>query len=399
MIMLAVVALAAIQAYWLFNAVYLYYPLLGAIAARLAPPRTAPAPEAFIGRIAVLIPAHNEEAVLGPTLDALARSRFPARAYDVFVVADNCKDDTALVARRHGAQVLERRSGGQSTKGQALKALWEHMKRPEYGAVVVLDADNHVDPAFLGAIAAELGRGYPAVQGLRRAKNHDHGTAGLDALTELCTHRIGAAGRRALGLNGPIMGSGVGYQAALFDRMIREVGDTLNEDLDWQVRLGLEGLAIAWTARAVIFDEKTASAEALQTQRNRWMAGRAQVARTHLRRLVIAGLKGNRNALDLAAFLLSMPRVLMLGGFGAFWLLALAHVPGIFPAYVWFACLALFAVYVFTGLALDGAPPSAYLGLGRGVLLLPRFAWQMLHASWKALSGARVRWIPTPHGH
>ncbi|HEY9720791.1 MAG TPA: glycosyltransferase family 2 protein, partial [Oscillatoriaceae cyanobacterium] len=371
----------------------------GALAARLAPARPAPAPEAFIGRIAVLIPAHNEEAVLGGTLSALARSRFPTRAYDVFVVADNCLDATAMVARRHGAYVLERRSNGQSTKGQALKALWEQVQRPEHAAVVVLDADNHVEAGFLGAIAAELGRGYPAVQGLRRAKNEDNGTAGLDALTELCTHRIGAAGRRALGLNGPLMGSGVGYAAALFDRYIRDVGDALNEDCDWQARMALEGLTIAWTPRAVIFDEKTGSAQALQTQRNRWMAGRAQVARAHLRQLLLKGLTGNRNALDMAAFLLSIPRVLMLAGWGSFCLLGLAHAPGFWPASVWFACLALFALYVLLGLALDGAPRSAYLGLGRGVLQLPRFAWQMAHATGKALVGARVRWIPTPHSH
>jgi cellulose synthase/poly-beta-1,6-N-acetylglucosamine synthase-like glycosyltransferase len=363
--------------------------------------RELAAPEVLPGRLAVLIAAHNEEAVLGANLQALWSSRYPRGAFDIFVVADNCKDNTAAVARAYGARVYERFSAGPSTKGQALSWLWRQLSRAEYAGVVVLDADNQVDPGFLGAIASELGHGYPAVQGIRRAKNAEGaGTAGLDALTELCTHRIGAAGRRALGINGPLMGSGVGYQAALFDRLISDVGETVVEDCEWQAKLALERTAIAWTDRAVVFDEKTSRAEAMQTQRNRWMAGRGQVARAYLRPLLLAGLKGNRDALDMAAFLLTVPRVLALAGFGCFFLLALAlpKLPGILPAWVWFACLTGFALYVIAGLALDGAPASAYWVLVRGTLQLPRFALQMARATWKALSGSAVKWVPTPHG-
>jgi cellulose synthase/poly-beta-1,6-N-acetylglucosamine synthase-like glycosyltransferase len=395
-----IAVLAVVQVYLLANAIHLYYPMVGALGARVFPRKGEPLLSPPPSKLAVLIAAHNEERVIGRTVEALMAQRYPKHGFDVLVVADNCQDETAAVARRAGATVYQRFTDGPSTKGQALGFLWSSLPKGRYGAVVILDADNEADPAFLGAIASELGRGYPVVQGIRRAKNTEDGAvAGLDALTELCTHRVGAAGRRWLGLNGPIMGSGVGYQAALFDRLIKDVGQTVVEDCEWQARLALEGVTITWTDRAVIHDEKTAKAGAMQTQRNRWMAGRGQVARAFVKPLLRAAFtQRNLNALDMAAFLLAPPRVLTLAGFGAMWLLAMAGAPGVLGAWVWFSCLALFAAYVCLGLYLDGAPAKAYMVLFKGAAQLPRFAWQMTGATWKALTGARVRWVPTPHG-
>lgn len=400
MLALLVAFLLIVQAYLLFNAIFLYYPVAGALLARFAPRREA-FPSSLPRRFAVLIAAHNEEAVIGQAVEAIGLQRYPEGAYDVFVVADNCVDGTAAVARRAVATVLERQSEGGSTKGKALSWLWSQLSAADYDAVVILDADNQASPDFLAAVAGELGRGHAVVQGIRRAKPASGGTAGLDGLTELCTHRIGAAGRTRLGVSGPIMGSGVAYQAALFDRLIRHVGETVVEDCEWQAKLAIEGIYVHWTDRAVIFDEKTARASAMGTQRARWVAGRGQVARAYALPLLSHFVRtGSLTALDMAAFLLTVPRVLALAGWLGFWVLALAvpELPGLLPWGVWFACLAGFGVYVVLGLWLDGAPASAYKVLLTGTLHLPRFAWQMAAASWKALTGAAVKWVPTPHG-
>lgn len=395
-----VALLLLIQSYLLFNALFLYYPAVGALLARFAPKRER-FPDSLPRRFAVLIAAHDEEAVIAGTVEALAQQRYPASAYDVYVVADNCSDATAEVARRAGATVLERSSPGGSTKGKALAWLWSQLPSSDYDAVVILDADNHASPDFLVAAAAELGRGHAVVQGIRRAKPAAGGTAGLDGLTELCTHRIGAAGRVRLGVSGPIMGSGVAYQAALFDKLIRDVGETVVEDCEWQAKLALRGVHVHWTDRAAIFDEKTARASAMGTQRARWVAGRGQVARAYVLPLLGHFFRtGSRDALDMAAFLLTVPRVLALAGWLGFFGLALfaPGLPGLLPWGVWFACLAGFALYVLLGLWLDGAPASSYRVLLTGTLQLPRFAWQMATATWKALTGAAVKWVPTPHG-
>lgn len=406
MVMTVAVALVALacglaQVVVLAQAAYLYFPLAGALLARAFPPVPQEPPAAPPCRIAVLIAAHDEEAVIGGALDALAAQTYPASGFDVFVVADNCRDQTADLVRRAGATAFERFTDAPSTKGQALAWLWRHVGYSGHGAVVVLDADNQSAPDFLAAIAAELSRGHPVVQGIRRAKNVDGGTAGLDALTELCTHRIGAAGRMWLGLGGPLMGSGVGYQAALFERLITEVGQTVVEDCEWQARLALAGIPVRWTDQAVVYDEKTARAEVMGTQRSRWMAGRGQVARAFvgplLRRFAATG---DPLALDTALFLVAAPRSLLLAGLGGFCLLALLvpGLPGLWPAWIWLAACFGFVGYVLAGLWLDGASRGDYLRLLRGVVQLPRFTWQMAQATWKALTGAAVRWVPTPHG-
>lgn len=393
--------LLVVQLAVLGQALYLYYPLVGAVLARCTGPRRELLPAAPPPRLAVLIAAHNEEAVIAGALEAVQAQGYPASAYDVFVVADNCHDQTAAIARRAGATVYERFTDGGSTKGQALHWLWSQIRHQGHGGVVVLDADNQPAPGFLATMATELGRGHVAVQAIRKAKNVDGGTSGLDALTELCTHRIGAAGRVWLGLGGPLMGSGVAYQASLFDRLIQDVGHTVVEDCEWQAKLALEGTAVVWTDRAAIYDEKTAKPEAMGTQRDRWMAGRGQVARAFVGPLLAKFARtGSLLALDTALYLVAAPRSLLLAGMGGLTLLALAApgLPGMWPAWVWLATCAGFVAYVLAGLALDGAAPRDYLRLFKGAAQLPRFTLQMARATWKALTGAAVRWVPTPHG-
>lgn len=74
--------------------------------------KAKPAPEAeCTHRLAILIAARNEQPVIGALLDSIAAQSYPAELLDVFVCADNCTDDTAAVARAHGAIVYERRNG------------------------------------------------------------------------------------------------------------------------------------------------------------------------------------------------------------------------------------------------------------------------------------------------
>ena len=409
---LLVLALGAGQALVAVQALYLYFPLAGALLARWLPDPQPDAPAAPPGRLAVLIAAHDEAAVIGGALDALAAQTYPALGYDVFVVADGCTDETVALARRAGATTFERAGEGPSTKGQALRWLWQRVRPYGHAGVVVLDADNEAAPDFLAAIAAELGRGHAVVQGLRRAKSSEGGTTGLDALTELCTHRIGAAGRVWMGLGAPLMGSGVGYQAAVFDHLIADVGETVVEDCEWQARLALAGRWVHWTDRAVVYDEKTARPEAMGTQRTRWLAGRGQVARAYVGPLLARfGRTGDLRALDTALYLVAPPRSLLLAALAGFTGLALvgdrawaggamggAGLPGVWPLWGWLALDLGFVAYVLAGLALDGARWREYGRLGRSLAQLPRFTWQMTRASWQALTGAAVRWVPTPHG-
>src|SRR5262249_11776939 len=125
------------------------------------PPVVAP-----VTRFAVLIPAHDEERLIGRTLDALAAADYPTERLAVHVVADNCTDRTAAIGRQHGVEVHERVAPDDGGKGPALRWLLQRLRDRGDGfdAVVIVDADTTVSPGFFRAMDTELGAGAEAVQ-------------------------------------------------------------------------------------------------------------------------------------------------------------------------------------------------------------------------------------------
>ena len=122
---------------------------------------------------AVIVAAHNESAVIGQLLDNLRALEYPKELYDVFVIADNCVDNTAEIARDMGAIVCERFSETGKGKGFALEWMFDKLFKMErqYDAIVVFDADNLVHPRFLLEMNNRLLKGDKVVQGFLDAKN------------------------------------------------------------------------------------------------------------------------------------------------------------------------------------------------------------------------------------
>ena len=111
-------------------------------------------------RFVVLVPAHNETAVILRTVKNLLALDYPAGQFRVQVIADNCTDDTAALARQAGAAVWERSSASERGKGYALKFAYEKVLAEAWAdAVVVVDADTEVSPNLLTSFAAHLGAG------------------------------------------------------------------------------------------------------------------------------------------------------------------------------------------------------------------------------------------------
>src|SRR6478609_4267125 len=124
----------------------------------------------------IVIPAHNEEAVIGRLLDSLLVQDPPACLGRVLVVADHCSDGTAEEARRHGADVLERNDGNPGKPPGLREGIAILAARADRGdAVVLIDADCVCNPGFLSAIAATLGTGAPAVQSAYTIDDPDDG--------------------------------------------------------------------------------------------------------------------------------------------------------------------------------------------------------------------------------
>jgi cellulose synthase/poly-beta-1,6-N-acetylglucosamine synthase-like glycosyltransferase len=245
-----------------------------------------PAPESERTRpVRVVIPAHDEEAVIGVLLADLGGSSYPPDRFSVSVVADRCTDATADIGRRSGALVLER-SDGQQGKGAALS--WYLQKEPLAAdeALMVFDADNRVPADALGRIVDEMAAGHEVVQCyLDVANPRESLIAEASALSYWAGNRMVQLARSNLGWSADLGGTGMAFTAAALEQ-VGGFGDSLTEDQDLGVRLLLAGRRVEWLHDVRIRDEKPATVGVAVRQRARWMAGKREAARKHFGALV-----------------------------------------------------------------------------------------------------------------
>ena len=268
-----------------------YLALLTLVAALRRPPK---ADDAGGGRqtrcsfrIVVLIPAHDEEQSIARTIDSLFAQGHPPDLFAVHVVADNCSDHTAEVARRHGARVHERSEPASPGKGPALAWLVERLVREgeRADAMVVLDADTSVAPGFLAAVDAAVGGGgsvWQAYYTVREPEASPNASFRHAALA--LRHYVRPLGRTGLGASCGLFGNGMVFRPEILHE--RRFTAHLTEDVEFQLELVLAGERIGFLPNAVVAAEMPTTLAAANSQNERWERGRLQLARRYVPRLV-----------------------------------------------------------------------------------------------------------------
>ena len=229
-------------------------------------------------RFMAIIPAHNEAAVVTNLIESLKNQDYPKELYDIYVIAENCTDNTAEVARKAGAIVYERFDESKKTKGFALQ--WFLAQKIEedapYDAFCIFDADNIADKNFLKAMNKKLCQGENVVQGYRDIKNPTDNwiTAGY-AIFYWTMNRFYHLARYNLGLS-PLL-NGTGFMVR-FD-IIKPTGwdtKTLTEDIEFSLKNIIEGRKLGWATDAIVYDEQPTSFKQSWSQRSRWTVGHIQ---------------------------------------------------------------------------------------------------------------------------
>ncbi len=234
-------------------------------------------------RYAVLIAARNEEAVLPHLLSSIRSQNYPAECITTFVIADNCTDNTAAVAREGGATVFTRSSTTHIGKGYALDYLLEQIKvtcgYDAFDAFLIFDADNLLAPDYIRAINTLPSAGYAAFCGFRNTKNFGSNwissSYGLWYLHE-STHMNRS--RRMLGVGGCISGTGFGFTRELLERLGGWHFYSLTEDLEFNNWCATNGVRIGYCQEAVVYDEQPITFRQSWKQRIRWIQGGLQVS-------------------------------------------------------------------------------------------------------------------------
>lgn len=241
----------------------------------------------------MIIPAHNEEVVIRNLVESLKALDYPKELYDIYVIADNCTDKTAEIARDAGAIVLERFDEKRKTKGFALNWFLDKKikENADYDAFCVFDADNVVDSNFLNAMNKKLCQGETVVQGYKDIKNPtDSWISAGYALFYWTQHKFYHLARYNCGLS-PLM-NGTGFMVK-FD-LIKETGwntKTLTEDIEFSLINIAQGNKLGWAVDAVVYDEQPTTFGQSWNQRIRWTVGHIQCLKYYTKDLAYGVLE------------------------------------------------------------------------------------------------------------
>lgn len=316
---------------------------------RDTPPRVN---EPRVGPWVILIPAHNEAAIIGQTLHSL-RSATPPPNH-ILVIADHCTDATAAIAQSAGARVFERREG-EGGKGAALAWLLAQ-NPPELAAaayVAVFDADTTVQPDFFAHLRRALESGPDAAQCFVQPVGYEASPAAtLAAYSEVLSQVVDDRLRARLGWPVPLRGTGMVIRTESFRRLQPQLR-TQTEDVELSLLLLERRARVMFVPKAVLYDPKPPDAARVSRQRARWLRGLAAVWRQHWPLILRLCLRGPA-AWSLLSAVLLKPKTL----FVALKALALVFVL-ILPLDV------LWRIAAATLLAAD----ALYYGLG--LLLIP----------------------------
>lgn len=227
-------------------------------------------------KYAVVIAARNEEKVIGNLLDSIAKQDYPKELITVFVVADNCTDKTAEVARNRGAVCYERFDNEHKTKGFALQFLFDRIEedygRQSFEGYFVFDADNLLKEDYISRMNDAFDAGEKIITSYRNTKNFDESwIASTYALHWLRSIRFNHRARSVLRLATNIQGTGF-----LFANEIVKNGwkyTSLTEDRALTADAVAQGYSITYNDAAEFYDEQPTSLKIALRQRLRWSKG------------------------------------------------------------------------------------------------------------------------------
>ena len=351
----------------------------------------------------MILPAHNEASVIGALVESLQAIDYPKELYDIYVIADNCTDNTAQIAKDLGAIVYERFDEKKKTKGFAMQWFLNQKikENADYDAFCVFDADNVVDKNFLNAMNKKLCQGEEIVQGYRDIKNPaDSWISAGYALFYWMMNRFYHLARYNLGLS-PLI-NGTGFMVDF--NLIKPTGwdtITLTEDIEFSLKNIAKGRKLGWATDEIVYDEQPTEFKQSWSQRSRWTVGHLQCMKYYTKDLA-EGVLEYRTLMNFDGFLYLMGIPMMIV---TFLLLAINTV--IFLAdgmsagalifnYIKYI-VATFIVPVLTAVFVMFIEKKPIKKMWKGILLYPVFMASWILINIKCIIKPNTQWEKIEH--
>lgn len=350
-------------------------------------------------KFACIIPARNEEMVIENLIKSLNNQEYPKELYDVFVLINNCTDNTEIVAKKSKAKIIDCINIKTKSKGDVLRYGFDVLKDYNYDAYIIFDADNVVHPKFIKKMNNIINKGYKLAQGCRESKNpSDTWISSSYSLHYMIQNCFVNKARMNINQSSFINGTGFMISKELLD----EKGyayKTMTEDIELTVKCALEKEKIAFAEEAITYDEQPLSFKESWKQRKRWSVGTIQCLKAYSKQLINDIIK-NRNfsALDSILFLMA-PFMQLITTF-TFILHILINfietteidfVAKIFFSVLWYLSSIIVSILL---IKINNKDIKTYV---KGIVLLPLFYFSWIPINIVACFEKNLKWEPIKH--
>lgn len=377
--------LAIAQCYFLFYTYHIFLSTLAAVIFRLRY-RPSVNRDKRSTRFAIMLPAYKANAQFINAIDACLAQDYGKQHFDIFVLAQKCPDDIIDAAIERGCTVFEKTFDHVDGNAylHALNYLVMEIDKvadgEKYDAIVLVDKDNLLDKSFLSVMNRRFNEGYRAVQGRRRPINLDTRAACFDHIAEATNDQMWRAAKAAIGLSAEISGSGMAFDFGLYKEAISTVDlQSPVHDKTFLLELIKRRVHVFFEPEALLYEEKTASYQAISQQRTRWIGGQFYLCRKNFLPLLRLAKRQHRfEPVDYALTLAKIPRSLhVLGIAGWFCFAAVFAGASLVSARHWFYYGMCYGLCIVLQLLLDSAPWPVF----RALFSAPFFILSMMKST------------------
>lgn len=348
---------------------------------------------------AIIIPAHNEEKMIAKTIYSLNGIIYPQTKYDVYVVADNCSDNTAEISRHLGVHVLERSDLTKKGKGYALRWAFDKLlsEYDKYDAYVVIDSDSLISGNYLQVMDHYINSGSRVIQSsdlVLPQKNNWSSEA--TRIGFILFNYVRPLGRKFLGFDMGLRGNGMCFTKEVLKKIPWQSW-ALTEDLEYGLILLLNGERIHFAPEATVWAHMPLKSENARSQRERWEEGRKDITKSYSKTFLKESLRKRSIAFfDVFIDLITPPFVntmLIISLLLVFSLILSIIFPStIYYAVIWAILLFIGFIHLLLGLRLVHADRDLY----KSVLYIPIYVIWKIKVIVKALFSDKPKtWVRT----
>ena len=321
----------------------------------------------------ILYPAYNEDRVIVSSVQKFVSQYYPYKSFHVAVISDHMQPETNQKLSELPIILLQP-VFEKSSKAKAMQYAMDQIKE-DYDYVVILDADNVVEPHFLEQLNKECAKGYKAIQCHRCAKNNDNDIAVLDGVSEEINNTIFRKAHNRIGLSSALIGSGMCFDFNWFKENVYQL-TTAGEDRELEALLLKQKVYIHYEPDIHVFDEKVSNKDNFQKQRLRWMTAQIQSLLRMLPDIPKAIKTFNLDFIDKTIQQALIPRsMLVVATFG---MAILMTIVSLFASLYWY--IKWWVLFLAICIALYIATPKqlrSHSVFGK-ILSLPKLVWKMV---------------------